>query len=104
MGHLGPGRATLARAHPDDALHDVATQQGHSAWARSGPWPPTALDAHSLAQGHPLGPNPASATANSTPFGQARPEEEVGTHAAATLQRYYAFCAAAESTPGLVVG
>ena len=37
-------------------------------------------------------------------FGRARPEEEVGTHAAATLQRYYAFCAAAESTPGLVVG
>ena len=37
-------------------------------------------------------------------FGRARTEEEVGTHAAATLQRYYAFCAAAESTPGLVVG
>ena len=68
VGHLGPGRAALARAHPDDARHDVATQQGQSAWARSGPWPPSAPDAHSLAQGHPLGPNPASATADSTPF------------------------------------
>ena len=68
VGHLGPGRAALARAHPDDARHDVATQQGQSAWARSGPWPPTAPDAHSLAQGHPLGPNPPSATADSTPF------------------------------------
>jgi len=48
--------------------------------------------------------SPASATADSTAFGPPRPEAEVGTHAAATLQRYYAFCAAAESTPGLVVG
>lgn len=32
------------------------------------------------------------------------PEAEVAKHAAAALQRYHAFCAAAEQTPGTIVG